>query len=295
MLLKGLLLESCEFLEDYSHEKFQSLDEFKEKKITPNHYFELKEIHNFLSQAGVMNDMELVKEKLIKDMTIEQNIILNYLISEKPDWLRSFSTGYEPLKLKLIDDNKDNELECLELCGLSNRGNQQSEKDKTFFFKLKKIAEDLSKKTSEDDLREIGLRGEEASYNLEIKKNSVVEIYQGYLESDSLGYDLKVTFSDNKKKYIEVKASQKPLKYAEAYLTSNEISTALDIYKIGKHKHCFHFWDFSGSENFLAEIPFEEIKDHLYGVNEKIIGNRLEKQILKYDLFKDKFKKANIL
>ena len=54
------------------------------------------------------------KEKLIKDMTIEQNIILNYLISEKPDWLRSFSTGYEPLKLKLIDDNKDNELECLE-------------------------------------------------------------------------------------------------------------------------------------------------------------------------------------
>ena len=35
--------------------------------------------------------------------------------------------------------------------------------------------------------------------NLEIKKNSVVEIYQGYLESDSLGYEIKVTFSDNKK------------------------------------------------------------------------------------------------
>ncbi len=292
MLLKGLLLESCEFLEEYSPGKYVTLDEFKKKKITPNHYFELTEIHSFLSRAGIMNGMKLDQVKLTKDMSTEQNIILNYLISEKPEWLRAFGFGYEPLKLKLLDDNKHNEFECLDLCGISNRGNNQSEKDKKFFFQLKKVAQDLNEKTDENDLREIGLRGEEASYNLESKKNDVVEIYQGYLESDSLGYDLEVTYKNNKKKYIEVKTSQKPLQNAEAYLTVNEINTALDIYKMGKHEHYFHFWNFSSEEKLLAEISFEEIKEYLYGIDEKIVGNRLKIQILKFDLFKNKFKKV---
>ena len=292
MLLKGLLIESCEYLEVYSNKKNKFLNEFDKKKITPNHYFELTEIYNFLSLAGVIKDNKLDKKKLSKDMTIKQNITLNYLISEKPDWLRAFSKGYEPLKLALLDANKDNEIECLELCGISNRGKNQSEKDKKFFFKLKKLAQDLNKKISEDELREIGLRGEEASYNLEIRKNSEAEIYQGYLESDSLVYDLRVTLNNNKKKYIEVKSSVQPIKFAEAHLTGNEISTALEIYELGKHEHYFHFWDFSGEEKLFAEIPFVEMKKHLYGVDEKISGNRLEKQILKFDLFKDKFKKV---
>ena len=79
MLLKGLLLESCEFLEEYSPKKYLSLDEFHKKKITPNHIFELTEIHSFLSRAGIMNGMKLDQVKLTKDMSTEQNIILNYL------------------------------------------------------------------------------------------------------------------------------------------------------------------------------------------------------------------------
>ena len=292
MLLKDLLLESCEFLEDFSPGKYKSLEEFDQKKITPNHYFELSEIHNFLSTAGIMNGLELDQKKLCNKMTLKQNMTLNYLISEKPNWLISFARGYKDLKSALQNNYRENELECLNLCGLDNRGLNQSEQDKKFFFELKEIAQDLNKKNNEDNLREIGLKGEEASYDLEMKKNSEVEIYQAYLESDSYGWDLRVTFSDNKKKFIEVKASVKPIEFAEAHLTPNQIDTALEIYKQGNHEHYFHFWDFSGEEKLFAEIPFVEMKKHLYGVDEKIPGNRLGNQNLKFDLFKDKFKKV---
>ena len=61
---------------------------------------------------------------------------------------------------------------------------------------------------------------------------------------------------------------------------------------MGKHEHYFHFWNFSSEEKLLAEISFEEIKEYLYGIDEKIVGNRLKIQILKFDLFKNKFKKV---
>ena len=134
MLLKGLLLESCEFLEDFSAGKYKSLEEFDRKKITPNHYFELSEIHNFLSTAGIMNGLELDQKKLCNKMTLKQNITLNYLISKKPNWLISFARGYKGLKSALQDNYRENELECLNLCGLDNRGLDQSEQDKKFFF-----------------------------------------------------------------------------------------------------------------------------------------------------------------
>ena len=98
-------------------------------------------------------------------MTLKQNITLNYLISEKPNWLISFARGYKDLKSALQVNYRENELECLNLCGLDNRGLNQSEQDKKFFFELKEIAQDLNKKNNEDNFRALGLKGEEASYD----------------------------------------------------------------------------------------------------------------------------------
>lgn len=80
------------------------------------------------------------------------------------------------------------------------------------------------------------------------------------LDSAGDGYDVlsQLSAEDRRRLTIEVKASERALKYAEFYLTRNEWETEEDFLN-----HVFHLWDLSGEEPRLATLLVEQLRAHI--------------------------------
>jgi len=175
-------------------------------------------------------------------------------INPPPFWLRNAYKGRAELIGMLSSDIEDSDFRsCLDIANLlcSN--------DDISIVWWQDIME-FSRRISKDRKTEIGNEGEMLSMTYE-RQRGIQKPELKSIESYSLGYDILSYVNpgnrdDGKRLLIEVKTSEKEIKFSNAFITRNEWEKASNNY----NNYIFHLWDISERKKpKLAIIDKEEM------------------------------------
>ena len=281
----GTVYASKLFLELYQEKSKPS--EYKDTSIA---HVSLKKIIDFLSLIDLydLKTDTVTSSNLDFNLSITQNIVFQFALTQKPNWLSRFKHGLD--LIKAMHDDEREAYRSLEYAGIFDDDLDTNTQD--FFDRLSVLARMPSEKDLYENklkLLKIGRRGEELSWYYEKKEsNNLPE--KGYLNNNDLGWDIKTELLD-KLRFIEVKSSQLPLQEAVATLSRNQITTAKEVIEFGKHEYLFHFWLFQENVTSLAKLEAKKVLDELSKEKE---WERLEEQKLYFRAFENHFEEVRV-
>lgn len=249
----------------------------REEENFDNGSYKLNELIDVLDLLDICsNDKNQYKfNKLNKNLTYRQIIILKIIEKFKPKWIQRFKFGLD----YLIDmrESDPNLYQCLSECGIFS--DSISSESKNFISEIKSIvySDDIHQKSK----ILLGAFGEELSIKYEKNKTGLRPFHQS-IWNENYGYDLVSIDEENNQKRIEVKTS----KNGKAFITWNEWKTALGSAE-ENIKYEFHLWSLKNKQTNLAILRVEDLDfiPHIHQDN-----HYFDKFIVCFDGFKDKFK-----
>lgn len=221
------------------------------------------------------SSLSLANESNIQNLqapAIRRRIISDYLIKEKPTWLRLLRYRRDIFLKRLPEGFK----QCL------IEANLYDEKHYDWWDYLRSFA------FSETEKRRIQIGRDAESKSVSYEKNRLNRPVDWVaLKKENLGYDIE-SFKNKRteqKLTIEVKGSEKEISEAEFFITKGEWNYA----KESSEQHQFHIWLLS--EDKLAIL---DVKDLISHIPENRGKGTWENAKIKFSLFNRKFKKTEI-
>ena len=106
---------------------------------------------------------------------------------------------------------------------------------------------------------EIGRIGEKLTLEYEKRRTGKEPVWKS-IETNLAGYDVLSILEKGStvRLSIEVKASEKPIKIANAYITRHEWNVAIE-----SANHQFHFWQIESNQKMLATLDVNELQPNI--------------------------------
>jgi hypothetical protein len=174
--------------------------------------------------------------------------IQDYILSTRPPWSGLLPSGREEAIKFFSDDVYQcfDEAELLTSC----------DNDTVLWWDTLSYA---ARGRKEDTLARIGRKGEKFSLDYEAERTKINPMWMA-IESNLAGFDLQsiVSKTDSSALFIEVKASEKSLEYAQIFITENEWRVARTI-----QNYVFHIWVDINKDAQLFVVETECVKRHV--------------------------------